>query len=637
VLIFKSKAMLRQYRNTIKKSLLMLAVATGFSACVNKDEFFELPDRGGIDAAIFSTEGALEMHLNRAYDVIIPQFLFQDHNSNNMQGRYGIHFASDENFLPSTDQWARTALGLQNNLTNHDVRFTGNTTNGNAGGNKYMDIARCNNAIKFIPEGTLPKNVQNRFLGQYYALRAMVYFELVKVYGGVPLVLEPQDPENINISGRASAKECFDVIIRDLDSATVKLQGVTWSDGTGRGRIDQLIATCLKAKVLMYWASPQFNPTNDPKHAYDASRWTKALEANKAAYDMCLAAGKKLLPNYADIFRIEGTSNTEAILVRTYSSSIERRGHDGEYRSRPTSEGGSPHSGYRATTKLLDAYTMKDGNSIGTSSAYSYDPVMFWVNRDPRFEATIAYNGSVWPLSGKTNRRQWTYNAAADESNINGVYCKRFALPNITAGNVRYQNNIGGNGMDWVELRLAEVMLNYAECANETGDLSVAKELVRTIRKRAGIEEGGAGNDYGLGAVSSPAQMRDLIMNERMVEFAFENKRNADLRRTRRMHLLTGNMETIEFLVKDDQAKTALEAPTGAAGARFRESLNLNDKNTFLQYFREPAIVRPSGNYLPYNVPEFHYFYTFHNDFVYRGVDIQPTIGWAGGTFDPLD
>lgn len=629
--------MLKHYKNKIKTSLLVLAVATGFSACVNKDEFFELPDRNGIDAAIFSSEGALDMHLNRAYDVIIPQFLFQDHNSNNMQGRYGIHFASDENFYPVVDQWARAALGLQGALTNNDVRLTGNTTNGNAGGNKYMDISRCNAAIKFVPQGTLPKNVQDRFLGQYYALRAMVYFELVKAYGGVPIVLEPQDPENITVSGRKSARECFEVILNDLDSAAVKLQNVTWSDGNGRGRIDKVIAACLKAKVLLYWASPQFNPTNDPKHAYDPARWQAALEANKTAYDLCLASGKRLLPNYADIFRTEGAANTEAILVRTYSSSIERRGHDGEYRSRPSSEGGSPHGGYMATIKLLEAYPMKDGKPIGTSATYSYDPVMFWLNRDPRFEATIAYNGSVWPLSGKPNRRQWTYLTAEGESNINGVYCKRFTTPSIVPGNVRYQNNMGGNGMDWIELRLAEVMLNYADCANETGNIAVAKDMVRAIRQRAGIEQGTDGNDYGLGSVSSTTDMRDLIMNERMVEFAFENKRNADLRRTRRMYELTGNIESVQFLVKDANAKKALEAIDPANGVRFRETLNLNDKATYLQYFREYAIVRPAGNYLPYNIPEFHNFYTFHNDFVYRGVDIQPTIGWPGGTFDPLD
>lgn len=622
--------MLSNYKNIIKKSLVGLSIAIGISAC-NKDKFFLLPDRGGIDGAIYSTEGALEMHLNRAYDVIIPMFLYENFIAANMQGRYGVHYASDENYFPSIDEWARKSLGLDvPALSNSDVRFTGNTTNGNAGGNKYMDISRCNNAIKYIPEGTLPQATKDKFLGQYYTLRAMVYFDLVKVYGGVPLVLEPQDPDNITIGGRSSARECFDVIIRDLDSAIVKLKNVTWADANGRGRIDALTATCLKAKVLLYWASPQFNPKTDPKHPYDAERWTTALAANKAAYDMAIAAGKRLVPKYEDIFRTE--PNPEAILVRTYSSTFERRGQDAEYRSRPSSENGNgaPYQGYRPTKKLIDAYPMKDGNKIGTSATYAYDGTVFWVNRDPRFEATIAYNGSVWPLSGKTTRKQWSYVGAADETNIIGLYCKRFTTPGLAAASVRYTNNLGGNGMDWIELRLAEVMLNLAECANEKGDIGLAKDMVKQIRVRAGIEAGT--NDYGLGSVLSISDMSDLIMNERMIEFAFENKRNSDLRRTRRMHLLSGDMETIEFQPKDAAAKTALEAGT----PRLRESLNLNNKATYLQYFKEPIIVKVS-NYSPYSIPEFHYFYTFHNDFVYRGNNIQPTIGWVGGTFDPLD
>jgi len=624
--------MFRKYKNIIKKSIVVLSIAIGFSAC-NKDKFFLLPDRGGIDASIYSIEGALDMHLNRAYDVIVPMFLYENFIAANMQGRYGVHYANDESFFPSIDEWARKALGIDptGTLSNTDVRFTGNTTNGNAGGNKYMDISRCNNAIKFIPEGTLPLDVKNRFLGQYYALRAMVYFDMVKVYGGVPLVLEPQDPENITISGRNSAKECFDVIIKDLDSAIVKLKNVTFADANGRGRIDALTATCLKAKVLLYWASPQFNPKTDPKHPYDAERWTTALAANKAAYDMAYnVMGKRLVPKYEDIFRTE--PSTENILVRTYSSTFERRGQDAESRSRPSSENNNqaPYQGYRPTKSLIDAYPMKDGNKIGASGAYPYDPTIFWVNRDPRFEATIAYNGSIWPLSAKTGRRQWSYVGASGETNIIGLYCKRFTTPNLPVASVRYTNNLGGNGMDWIELRLAEVMLNLAECANEKGEMSLAKDMVRQIRVRAGIEPGS--NDYGLGAANSISAMSDLIMNERMIEFAFENKRNSDLRRTRRMHLLSGYMETIEFQPKDAADKTALEAGT----PMLRETLNLNVKATYLQYFKEPLTVRVT-NYTPYSVPEFHYFYTFHNDFVYRGNNIQPTIGWAGGNFDPLD
>ncbi|WP_316809941.1 RagB/SusD family nutrient uptake outer membrane protein [Pedobacter heparinus] len=625
--------MTKRYKTVAKKYLMVFATAVALlSSCkVNDDDFFELRDRNGIDAAIWNTEGSVQMHLNRAYDVVMPQFLFQDHNTNNMNGRYGVHFASDENFFPAADQWARAALGLQGELGNNDIRFAGNVYTGNAGGNKYMDIARCNDAIANIPGGTMAPALKRSFLGQYYALRAMVYFELVKVYGGVPLVLTPQSPDNLTVSGRASARECFQTITNDLDSAITNLNGIVWDDASGRGKLDKLAATCLKAKVLLYWASPQFNPGND------ASRWATALEANKTAYDLAVSSGRVLLPNYASIFQTEGTANTETIIVRTYSSTLERRGHDGERRSRPSSEGGSPNQGYRATTRLLDAYPMLDGNPIGSPGQYTYDDVMFWQNRDPRFNATIAYNGGIWALSGKATRKQWTYTGAISEANLMPVYCKRFTTPALTAAASAYTNNIGGNGMDWIEMRFAEVILNYADCANETGNLSLAKDMVRKIRERAGIKVGATpANDFGLGSVTTAARMRDLILNERMVEFAFENKRNSDLRRTRRMHLLTGNMTSIEIeVIGGTNVRNALEVVVNpTTGDRFRETLNLENKAVYSQYFRK-NIVGVQG-YLPYNIPEFHYFYTFNTDFVNTGANIQATIGWAGGTFDPL-
>lgn len=616
--------------NAIKSLICFMAISV-LSSC-NQDDFFELPDRGGIDAAIWDSEGSVQLHLNRVYDVVIPQFVYQL-----LPDRFGVHHASDENFFPHTDQWARRALGLDRGylLGNHDVRYTGNAYGWNAGQNKYFEISRCNMAIANIPEGALSEEQKRVYLGQYYALRAMVYFEMAKVYGGVPLILEPVDPQNITISGRNSAREIFEAVLNDLNTAIEMLDGVAWEDGNGRGKINKLIATCLKAKVLMYWASPQFNTINDPKHPFDAQRWEEALVANKAAYDLCLASGRSLLPNYADIFRLEGTLNTEAILVRTHSNAIERRGHDGEYRSRPQSEGGSAHLGFVPTTRLLEAYPMLDGNPIGEGE-YEYDHVLFWKNRDPRFEATIAYNGSTWPLSNKPTRRQWTYEGA--ETNVRGVYCKRFTIASIVPGAVRYQNNVGGNGMDWIELRFAEVILNYAECANEAGNVALAKQLVRDIRSRAGIEEGDSGNDYGLARATDKNAMRDLILNERMVEFAFENKRNSDLRRTRNMHLLTGNMSTIAIETIDQNTRDLLAGTDPTTGQPFRDQLDINDKEVYLTYFKPWKFEYGNAEaYGPYSIPEFHYFYTFHNDFVNKGSNIEPTIGWEGGTFDPLD
>lgn len=624
--------MIKQVKNNITKSFIIMAMAASLPACVNKDEFFEFPDRTSIDSDIWDTEGAVQLHLNRTYDVVIPSFPLQVNISNN---RWGIHYASDESYYPDADANAQAALGLRGVLGNNDVRFAGNNYDYNPGGNKYFNIGRCNEAIEFIPKGGMSEINKKIFLGQYYALRAMDYFELVRVYGGVPLPLKPQTVESVYTEGRKSARECFAAIVSDLDNAIALLDGVTWNYETGGGKINKLIATCLKAKVLLYWASPQFNPKGAK---YDATRWQDALKANQTAYDLCRQQGKSLVPNYIDIFRLEGSANTEAILVRPFSNSIVNRGHNAESRVRPSSAGGSPNQYYIPTKKMLDAYTMADGNPIGVTGKYVYDDIMFWQNRDPRFKATMAYNGSSYPLNGEANRRQWTYNQAANESNSNGVYVKRFSTPGLASVNVPYTNGLGGSGMDWIELRLAEVMLNYADCLNETGNITEAKNMVRQIRIRAGIEAGS--NDYGLGNVGVGEPMSTLLLNERMVEFAFENKRNADLRRTRTMHLLTGPMEKIEVqLVNPPQGanlrdKGVLEAVTN--GVTFRDGLNIDDKATYLKYFKQYNRVSNS-NYTSYNIPEFHYFYTFHNDFVNNGSNIATTIGWTGGTFDPLN
>lgn len=619
--------MIKKYKNMLKKSLLFLTTAVLVSSCLNKDEFFELKDRAGIDAAIWSTEGAVEMHLRETYDMCAPRFPYQD-----TYDRFPIHLASDENYFSGNDQWAKAALGLQGTLANNDVRFVGNKYQGNNfGDNRYFDIARCNNGIVNIPDGSLPEAIKKKFLGQYYALRAIIYFELVKVYGGVPLVLTPQTPGTLNVGGRESAKVCIEQIVSDLNLSMQNLEGTSWDDGSGRGRITKEIAAVLKAKVLMYWASPQFNPSNE------SSRWQTALQANKEAYDICKAAGRSLMPKYSDLFAIEGTANTEAIFVRTYSATIDRKGHNTENKVRPVTEGGSANNAFIPTTILLDAYPMKDGNPIGATlnSKYTYDQTMFWQNRDPRFEATFAYNGSNWPLSGQAGRKQWNYVNASGETANYGVYSKKFATPSIAKGSVNYSNNLGGSGMDWIEIRFAEVMMNYAECANETGDLGLAKTLVREIRKRAGIEEGNPGNDYGLAAAMNNTQMRELITNERMIEFAFENKRNSDLRRLRKWHTLSGTIQTIRIELQKTAFKDELEStiPTNPTTLR-RDTLDFNKKSTYNYYFKK-TILTPSG-ITSFSIPEYHYFYTFHNDFMYSSKLLLPTIGWDGGTFDPL-
>jgi hypothetical protein len=613
---------------TISVSCLLLL------ACSKKsDKFFQLRDRGGIDGAIWSNEGAIQYHLNEAYDVIMPVFPYE-YTINN----YGIHLASDENYWSGSEANARKAI--TGTLVSNDPRFVGTKYQGsNIGDNRYFDIARCNNAIKYIPQGSLPVASQKRFLGQYYTLRAMAYLELTRIYGGMPLVIEPQNPDNLQLAGRVSAREMFAQIVKDCDSAMANLEGVTWQDATERGKLTKTAAAAIKARALLTWASPQFNPVSDGKHPYDPNRWQTAFDACKAAYNIAVDDGKKLLPNYASIFRTEGAGNTEAIIVRSYSSTVAKRGHAVEARSRPASEGGAPNDIYFPSTALLDAYTMKDGRPITTEGS-GYDAILFWKDRDPRFEATIAYNGSNWNLGGNSGRRQWTYNNATGESGNRGVYLKKFSTPELAKGAVPYSNDFGGSGMDWIELRFAEVIMNYAEAANEIGNLSLAKDLVRQIRQRAGIVIGAY--NYGLDLANSKDQMRDLILNERMVEFAFEGKRTEDLRRTRRYHLLSGTLWGQRVALKGSTAEqTALKNQLERivdplTGRMYRDQLDLNNKDTLMKYFVY-GIESPGTGGASFGIPETYYFYSLSNFFLTSSPLLEQTIGWDGGLFDPLN
>lgn len=608
---------------------LLVASSTALMTQSCKDDFFELVDHGGLDARIWDNEGAIEYYLAGTYSMIMPTHPHEV-TTNDMQ----MHYASDENYFSGTNAASKKVLGLSGEITLNDVKYIATKYQGtNIGDNRYFDIARCNNAIAYIPAGTLPPEVKKKFLGQFYALRAIVYFELTRLYGGVPLVLDPQNPDKLELSGRVSAKACFTQIVSDLDAAMMNLDGVTWDDGNGRGKMTKAAAAALKAKALLYWASPQFNPTDNAAHPYEAQRWQTAFQASKEAYELCQAAGRALMPNYNEIFLKEGIANTEAVLLRSYSATSPKRYTIVERASRPASEGGAPADYYVPTTLLLKAYRMKDGTPANGDNLL-YDDALFWKNRDPRFKNTIVYNGADWPLSGKTGRKQWNYTNADGESSIKSFYCKKFVNPSLSSASVGIFNDIGGNGMDWIEIRFAEVMMNYAESANETGDLALAKELVRSIRQRAGIEQGKY--DYGLSLAANKEQMRDLLMNERQIEFAFEGKRYHDLRRTRRMHTLEGTIQTYLFETKSDALKKILEAKN-AAGIMNRERLDMNNRDTVLNYFKYPYNLRAESANGAFAFRDYYYFYPLPNTFMSSSPLLEQTIGYEGGTFDPLN
>lgn len=607
--------------NVFKNKFSRFTAASLLLACVLggcKKDFFNLEDQNGInDVGIWNNEGPVGLFLNRTYDLVMP----------NWPTVGGIHNTSDEMNNASAEFLYGTMT--ENSVT--DIG-TGNTTTTN----RYFDIRRCNTAIDGINAGTMPEDVKKKLKGQFFFMRAYVYWRLVNLYGGVPLILHPQDLAEDDLkTPRAKTSECIAAITNDLDSAAAYLPP-SWT-GADIGKITKGAAYAFKGRVLLYYASPQFNPTNL------SDRWEAAYKANKEAYDTCVANGYILFPNYANIWVTE--DNKEVILVRKLDavSVSPGRGTNNEYITRPYSESNGGGSN-QPTWNQVQAYTMKDGLPI-TNASSGYDATLFWQNRDPRLDMSIAYNGASWPLSSKSLRKQWNYTGVLDESAstiVTGFYTKKITNPTLQASQALYNSNTGGgSGMDWIEMRFAEVIMNLADAANETGRLSEAKDMVRLIRKRAGIVAGAF--DYGLSIATNTAEMRSLILNERQVEFAFEGKRYWDLRRTRNFGLIStrfaykwapkapyyagttrsGALGTDIFLDKAD-----------AQGVKPRDTANLNNKSVYTAMFTTSTTSLEGSNVI--NIPDKYYFYALPNYFNQFSYIIAQTKGWNGGSFDPL-
>lgn len=484
----------------------------------------------------------------------------------------------------------------------------------------YGGIRSINILLANIDEGTLEEEDKNWLKGQALFFRAWLYFEMVRRYGGVPLVLEPQDVTDNLLVERNTTSATIGQIISDLDNAIAYLPAVTASSGENNGRVHKGTAMAVKGRVLLYYASPQFNPNNIP------DRWQDAYDANKAAKEFLEAQGFGLYEDFENMFINE--MNEEAIFVRRYeySPSNPLSWHNWSAATRPLDASQGATGGNRPTLEMVNAFPMQDGRPIDDpNAAYQYDPEYFWQNRDPRFDATIVYNGALWELGGESGRIQWTY-VGGEQNNptITGFYTRK-AIDES-------QNAIEAfnSGTDWIELRFAEVLLNLAEAANEIGATEEAYTELIAIRDRAGIDPG-SDNMYGLNQGMNPDQMRDAIMLERKIEFAFEGKRYWDLRRRRLYEeLLNGTRRhglTIELIVPVEEWENLVNSMSA-------QDLITHLNEHYTDYFAHQ--VKEIDTQFDINWQENYYFYAIPLEHLQLNSNLEQTAGWPGGTFDPL-
>lgn len=406
--------------------------------------------------------------------------------------------------------------------------------------NSYAAIQMCNHYLDGFQGLTFPElelnqdydakmNSYNNYAHEARFLRAYFYFNLVRQYGGVPLVTHVPTTQEVNKLTRASSEDIFKFIELECDDITNKII----ADYTALGslalstpetaRANRLTVLALKARAALYAASPLFN-TTDSKEL-----WKKAALANKAVLDSAVVY-KKYLVKYSELWGETNWTKDEMIFMRRMypdaTNTLEG------YNFPIGVEGGK--SGNCPTQTLVDAYEMKATGKLWNETGSGYDPTKPYVGRDPRFELTIAKNGDTkWPTYN-TLALQTYYGGANGEpitgATPTGYYLKKYcdASVNLTAGKTNTKRHT------WITYRLGEFYLNYAEAvfkylgsADATSPefpLS-AREAVNMIRNRADVK---------MPLLSAGLSSEDFwkkYENERMVELAFEGHRFWDIRR----------------------------------------------------------------------------------------------------------
>lgn len=393
--------------------------------------------------------------------------------------------------------------------------------------NVNLDVNRLNPAQQTAYKTQLADIKRWKYEARF--LRAFYYFELVKRYGGIPLIKRTMTLEDDYKSlTRNTLAECFQYISDECDSAATVLPLVSATSELGHAT--KGAAMSLKSRVLLYAASELYNNSSWSSGYIKSelislsgdrtARWQTAANAAKAVIDLA-GTGYVLSNNYSTLFSSTSFSNAEAILVRRAGAS-----NSFEIASYPIGYD-LGQSGTTPSQNLVDDYEVK----VNATTAIPFD----WNNpvhaanpfnpagtlgRDPRLGFSILFNNTTFkgrPVECWAGGRD---GYGIPNATKTGYYLKKYVDSNI--------NLLTGTTSvhSWILMRLPEIWLNYAEALNEVSpghpDIAI---YVNKVRQRTGVAM------PALSAGLTQAKMRNAIQHERRVEFAFEDHRFWDVRR----------------------------------------------------------------------------------------------------------
>lgn len=484
-------------------------------ASCKKDFLDRTPGVSLPEEAVFSDPIQTSQFANYAYNFLVDDYVrFNDHRGTTSQ-------ASDEAVSGNLDP--SVYLLNQGLFNDHSEKTPSLNDIVDVWNREYQGIRITNQVLQAIPNITWPSSISPvRIEGEMHFLRAFFYFELIKRFGGVPVIDKVYNVnDNIDLP-RATYDACVSFIIADLDKAEQQLPEDY--DASNYGRATLGAARALRARTLLYAASKLNNPTND------LTKWKKAADAA----NVIITSGKyQLQATYNDILNV--ASSPEYIMTKVRAPRTNTDGKIIDFAMSPGS--GGANGQMNPTQNHVDLYEMLNGKAI-TDPTSGYNPQAPYTNRDPRLAANVIYNDETY--QGR-KIGMWSQTAA----NGSVTYGLDFNPTNVIYTATRYycrkmwpeayvRNTSGTALINYVFFRYAEILLDYAEAANEVSTTPGADvySAVNSVRQRMHVNDVATNPTMpALPANLSQSQMRDAIRHERAIELAFEDQRWYDIMR----------------------------------------------------------------------------------------------------------
>ena len=519
----------------IKLILAILAITFTLSC---SDDFLNEPPLDRItENDVWSDKNLMDAYLFKIYDRMPWDYL------EDFWGVGGSHRDALSDLARGTYSWTQ----LNNQFRPGNWGTANNTWPIDWWG--YDVLWKINYSIENInqaPTSVLTSQERNYRLGELHFMRAYSYFALVKRYGGVPIILEAQNPDSTPqeelFPPRNTEKEVYDQVLTDAQAAFDLLPN-RWSDQ--RGRAAKWAAKALESRAALYagsiakYGTVQLDglvgiPPSDADGYYQIALAASQKIINEAGY---VLFNKYPDPsdNYANLF-----------LDETYDETIFKKiwipfekGHSYDLHNVPYSYRVDWSGSMSPTKQLLDSYEILDTGLLPSEPGSGYDENNPFENRDPRMRGTLLTNNDIFQGLPVELWYGTEIGGEIDTDRGTGVGKDGLGIhPDATKTGFYIRKHLqdGGaplfikeyySGTDCIIFRLGEMYINAAEAAIELNMEGVARDFIEPIRTRAGLQQNLRLEPY------SGTDLRDRIRNERKLEMAFEDHRYWDVKRWR--------------------------------------------------------------------------------------------------------